>query len=439
MLSAGAAKVDITPKPGVALAGSFRPVISTSIHDPLHTRALAIDDGLCPLILATCDLIAIERADVLAAKEIVRQKTGVPPQNILLAGIHTHSAPAPSGLLGTDREDAYMTWAVARMADAMIQAWQTRRRARLGWASAAAPEHLFNRRFRMKDGSVRMNPGVLNPDVIEPVGPIDPQIVLLAAIDAATAQPIAAMGSYALHYVGGGEGGAVSADYFACVETALNNRINHAFPVIWANAFSGDVNNVDVMRPRPEAAPWQRMNQVADSVAAHAAAAWKSIAFTDLAPLAAALQDLPCRRRANTPEELAQARALLAQPPGPAQNRELDRDRVYARDRLILADWPEVEPVPVQALRIGDLGIAALPGEIFTQYGLDLKARSPFPLTMNIELANGYVGYVPTLAGFEQGGYETWLARSSRLEPQAGPAMTELAIALLHQVHGASS
>ncbi len=433
MLKAGAAKVDITPNPGVALAGSFRPVISTSIHDPLHARALALDDGRCPLILATCDLIAIERADVLTAKDIVLQKTGVPPQNILLAGIHTHSAPAPCGLLGTDREDAYMAWAVPRMAGAMIQAWQSRRPARVGWAGASAPEHLFNRRFHMKDGSVRMNPGRMNPDVVEPVGPTDPQIVLLAAVDAATADPIAVMGSYALHYIGGGESGAVSADYFACVERALNRRMSRAFPVIWANAFSGDVNNVDVFQPAPSVAPWERMNQVAESLAARAAAAWETMTFTDRAPLAAALQDLPCRRRVNTPEELAQARALLAQPG------EQNNDRVYARDRLILAEWPLVEPAPVQAMRIGGLGVAALPGEIFTQFGLDLKSRSPFPLTMNVELANGYVGYVPTLAGFEQGGYETWLARSSRLEPQAGPAMIELALSLLHRVHGVSA
>jgi hypothetical protein len=91
----------------------------------------------------------------------------------------------------------------------------------------------------------------------------------------------------------------------------------------------------------------------------------------------------------------------------------------------------------VQALRIGDVGIAALSGEIFCRLGLDLKAVAPCPLPILIELANDYTGYVPTRAAFEEGGYETWLARSSKLVPDTGERMVDRALELLTELFDA--
>ena len=434
MLKAGAAKVDISPRPGVALAGGFRPVVARSVHDPLHCRALVLDDGRCPLALATCDLIVIQREDVLRVKEEIRRRIGLPPEQVMLAATHTHSAPAPAGLLGTDREDAYMDWALPRMAEAVVRAWQARRPARAGWGTGEAPGHVFNRRFRMKDGTVRTNPGSQNPDALAPVGPVDPQVALLAVVDGADGSPLAAVGNYALHYVGGVGPGHVSADYFACVEQAVNGLMGADFPLLWTNGFCGDVNNNDVFRPREPAAPYERMRSVAASVGQAAEGIWRGMEFAEEAPLAAALADLPVRRRVSTPEELEQARAVMAHPAG---EDDPGRERAYAREALLLADWPEEEVAPVQALRVGGLGIAALPGEMFAEYGLDIKRRSPFAATMAVELANGYAGYLPAPKAFEEGGYETRLARSSRLAPQAGPAMCEKALELLMGLHDA--
>lgn len=428
MLKAGAAKVDISPRVGVALAGSFRPVVSTNVHDPLHCRALALDDGHCPLVLATCDLIAILREDVLRVKDDIRRRTGLPPENVMLAAIHTHTAPAPAGLLGTDREDAYMDWALPRMAEAAVQAWQARRPARVGWGAGAAPGHVFNRRFRMKDGTVRTNPGFQNPDVVEPVGPVDPQVVLLAAVDAADGSPVGAVGNYALHYVGGTAPGDVSADYFAEVEKVANRLLGADFPMLWTNGFCGDINNNDVLHPREPVAPYERIRAVAESVGGEAARVWRGMDFAEEAALAAVLEDVPVKRRVSTAEELERARALLARPAG---EDDPVHERTYAREALLLAEWPEEELAPVQALRVGGLGIAALAGEVFVEFGLDIKARSPFAATMTVELANGYVGYVPTPRAFGEGGYETRFARSSRLAPEAGPKMCEKAVELL--------
>ena len=87
----------------------------------------------------------------------------------------------------------------------------------------------------------------------------------------------------------------------------------------------------------------------------------------------------------------------------------------YANERRVIDQWPVELQTEVQALRIADLAMVGFPGEFFVEYGLNTKRVSPFARTMTIELANDWIGYVPTEAGLAQGGYETWLARSARV------------------------
>jgi hypothetical protein len=81
-------------------------------------------------------------------------------------------------------------------------------------------------------------------------------------------------------------------------------------------------------------------------------------------------------------------------------------------------------------MRIGDLGIAAIPCEVFVEIGLEIKAKSPFKPTFAISLANGYNGYLPTPEHHKLGGYETWRARSSYLEVDAAPKIVDTVMEL---------
>ena len=130
--------------------------------------------------------------------------------------------------------------------------------------------------------------------------------------------------------------------------------------------------------------------------------------------------------------EAAAARRMLAEAgPGPYT----ERPQIYARETAILAEsYPRTVKTPVQALRIGSLGIATYPGEAFVEMGLELKARSPFRPTFPIELANDYRGYIPTPEAHELGGYETWRAKSSFLEKQAAPKLVAAALRALERV-----
>jgi hypothetical protein len=103
----------------------------------------------------------------------------------------------------------------------------------------------------------------------------------------------------------------------------------------------------------------------------------------------------------------------------------------YARRTLSLATWPDEIQIVVQAFRIGELGIAAIPFETFAETGLEIKQRSPLQPTFTIELANGGYGYLPTPRQHELGGYETWLG-TNRVQKDA----SEKIVARLMELFG---
>jgi neutral ceramidase len=107
---------------------------------------------------------------------------------------------------------------------------------------------------------------------------------------------------------------------------------------------------------------------------------------------------------------------------------------VFARETVLIKDYPPEVPLVIQALRIGDLGIAAIPCEVFAETGLEIKQHSPFKPTFTIELANGYSGYLPTPEQHKLGGYETWRARSSFLETQAAAKIYDTLMGLFGQL-----
>ena len=162
--------------------------------------------------------------------------------------------------------------------------------------------------------------------------------------------------------------------------------------------------------------PYQKMREVADEVAEAVYRAHQKIEFRDWVPLAAARRELVLGVRKPTEEQLAYVRQILAKPED-AKPYHI-HERVYAQRALQLHESPDEVSVPLQAFRIGDLGIAAIPFEVFTESGLAIKQKSPLKPTFTIELANGSYGYLPTPRQHALGGYETWLG-TNKVEIEA--------------------
>jgi neutral ceramidase len=426
-LKAGAAATDITPPLGTSLAGYFHDRTAADVHDNTFCRALVLDNGDARIAIACCDLIAAERKYLDRAKAIIADRSQIPPDHVLICCTHTHTGPSPCGLLGTPGEPAYMEWLVPRIADAVQLAVNRLQEARIGHGVGSEPSQVFNRRYLLKDGRVVMNPGRHNPDIVKPMGPTDPDVTVLVA-ETPDREPIGLVANYTLHYVGTPEATAVSADYFGAFGRAVQRMVGKPFVAMMTNGCCGDVNNVDVYHDQPgEDTPYGRMHKVANILAAEAIKAWRQMEFADSARLRGKAAELTVQRRTTPPDQLEADRKPAAASPADADWHDL----AYARERLLVDRLPLSERTWVSALSVNDLALVGLPGEIFVEHGLEIKKRSPFKQTATVELSNDYVGYVPTPKAFEEGSYETELARSSRLAPESGPAMVDEALKLL--------
>jgi hypothetical protein len=446
LFRAGAATSNVTPPLGASINGGMVDRRATHVHDELHARCLVLDDGTTKLAFAIVDscMLPVEVTD--AAKQIVAERAGIPATHVLVSATHTHSAPTAGPAFQSDPDAAYLAFLSTRIADGIQRAANNLEPARIGWGAAEEPNHVFNRRWKMKPGTMpvnpfgqttdgaKMNPGQGNPDLLEPAGPVDPQ-VWVVSVRSPDGRHIALLGNYSLHYVGGERPGAVSADYYGMfadrVEELLEaDRQDPPFVGMLSNGTSGDINNVNYALPTPAARqePYGQMRVVADAVALKAVDAVASMTYHDWVSLSAKTATLTLGVRKPTADEISRSREILGRTPHPVKTQ---LDAIYAVETVDVAGYPDAVPVTVQALRLGDLSIAAIPCETFVEIGLELKAFRKGQPHFTVSLANGYNGYLPTPEQHKLGGYETWRAKSSYLEVGASPEIVARLKALL--------
>ena len=444
-LQAGAATANITPWLGVEVPGSHRTRYAGDVHDELLAKALVLDNGEVRIALVTCDLIALPQGIADAAKERVAERCGIPPENVMINATHTHTAAGIADLLGTPENKEYVAWVPLKLADAVEIATQRMQTARIGFATAHEDRISFNRRWHMRDGTVRMNPGAGNPDLVKPTYPIDPEVTMLY-VEGADGRPIAAVSNFVLHYVGTDNGTAISADYFGHFHRLIQRYLDpQCVGMLW-NGTSGDINNQDYSGERQwTASGHTQAIKMANVLAGHLITEIQLMEMQDELVLGAAVGTFDFQRKDITDEDLAMAEKILAVPAGTytgydsgpfswvvGQPLPHHLSDVYAVECQRLAQMPLTHSAPVQALRLGDASIVALPGEIFVEFGLNIKQQSPASPQFVVSLANGYIGYVCTdKALTEHGGYETWAGYSSLGRVGTGPAMEQCALELL--------
>ncbi|HXG11195.1 MAG TPA: hypothetical protein VNK04_15660 [Gemmataceae bacterium] len=442
---AGAYAQDITPtKFPISVNGGMQDRQATAAHDRLHARCLVLDDGTTRIAIAVCDSCMIPREILDEAKRRASQATGIPPDRMLISATHTHTAPTVAGVFQSEPDADYQKYLTEQIARGIEKAAANLAPARVGWGVGRDPTQVFNRRWKMKPGTVppgpfdpttdlvKMNPGFQAPGLLEPAGPTDPDVSFLS-VQSREGKPIAFLANYSLHYVGGVP--PLSADYFGAFAERIRQLLNadSSFVGILSNGTSGDINNNNYGAPAPQQkfAPYEKCRLVADSVARAAFDAYRQIKHHDWVPLAMAEKEIELGVRLPDEKDLARAKVILEK----AKGRELrGLPEIYARETVLLAKYPPKVRLKLQAIRIGELGIAAIPCEVFVDIGLEIKRKSPLKPTFTIELANGYNGYLPTPEQHKLGGYETWRARSSYLEVDASPKITATVLELLAQV-----
>lgn len=430
---AGAATSNITP-PIAAESGArtSRPP-ATHVHDDLHARCLVLDDGQAKLAFVVVDLRHISAEVAAAAKVIIEKTTGIPPQCVVISATHSHTT---GGARLEEREGEpyydYSAFLTRRIADGVLRAHNQLEPAQIGWGVVEEPTQVFNRRWFVKPErgpvygahdnveKVDTNPGYKG--LLRPAGPVDPQITFVS-VRSTSGKPISLLASYGLHYVGGVTPNTISADYFAIFADRVGELLgadrhqDPPFVGIMANGTSGDVNNLERYsdeelarrgpQPKKKYQPFEKAREVADLCAGKVTEAHKTLQWHDHVKLMSVQRTLTFERRYPTNEEVAWAESVKAKRIKPMSTSR------YSTYGTVLAyaspDMPPTVDVVVQTHRIGDLAVATMPFEVFAEIGLELKQRSPIQPLMNISIANGAHGYLPTPEQHKLGGYETWI------------------------------
>ena len=431
IFKAGAATSNITPELGSSINGNFQDGKAAFIHDELHARCMALDDGQTKLVFVVVDSCVIGRGIFDEAKKMVSEATGLPVTNMMMSATHSHSCGTLQAVGQSEPSPMYQRFVARRIADGVRRALNNLVPAKIGHGAVDVPNQVFNRRWKMKPGGipttplgvttdqVKTNPGINNPNLLEPAGPTDPQVSFIS-VQTLEGKPIALLANYSLHYVGGVGPGHISADYYGEFAHRIGELLNAThqdtpFVGIMSNGTSGDINNIDFRGGQAKEPPYGRIKIVANDVAQAVAKAVAELKHEDWVALKVAQKEIELGVRLPTAEEVSKAKDLMKT--SKSFPRMETMEQVYARETVLLSEFPPQVSAPLQVVRIGDLHVSGIPAEVFVQIGLELKKRhSP---TFTVSLANAYHGYLPTPEHHALGGYETWRARSSYLEVEA--------------------
>jgi neutral ceramidase len=444
-LRAGVARVTVTPPIGIPMIGFAGRGPAGGIHDNLTATALVLEGppaqlngdaqgaGVSRLAVIACDLLFLRAEEVRAVREAIARLTDVPPDQVAIACSHTHYGP----LTDPDREEQgpqvgpYLANLVHLLAGVVAMARAGAVPCRLGFGQGQVRIGI-NRRERTPDGQIILGQN--------PLGPVDPRVAVLH-IDSVDGQPLAAVLNYACHPVSlGSKCTDFSADFPGTARRLVEEETGAM--CLFLQGASGNIN------PLLMGWDWTHLARLGLPLGAEAVRVYWSTAPSAESTnggvgVASAQIELPPLLPSSI-EEVREAVATL----------ETERERLsgegdegalwWAERRLARArkgldalrggtPMPPIE-AELMALRLSDsVGLVTAPGEIFTEIGQSIVARSPFQHTLYAGYANGTIQYVPTRAAYAEGGYE--VTHACQVAPEAGEQIEEESVRLLRSVH----
>lgn len=417
-LTAGAAQVDITPPVGCPMAGYYSLRGAEGTHDPLFAKSLVIEKDGTRVALVALDLISTTATMVAESRKLIESETGIPGRNVMISATHSHTGPVLSD--GKPRTAVYggahklaiefMAELPHKIAASVKQADRARKPAVIKHGIGHEEGLAFNRRFHMIDGSVGWNAGKKNPKIVRPAGPTDPAVPVVS-LESTDGQPIAVYVNFAMHLdtVGGMY---YSADYPHYVAEALRKAKGSDVTTLFTIGTAGDINHINVnsslaQKGQTEAA------RIGTRLAAEVLRTWDQLEPVTVDAIRVSHEVLELPLAPVTETEYASAKQVfeLVQKDTKPAPKFLDQVQAFKVLDVMNRLGKPLE-VEVQVISLGrDVAFVSLPGEIFVQLGLDIKAGSPFKNTIIAELANGAIGYVPNRVAYPQGNYEVVSAR----------------------------
>lgn len=443
-LCVGFARVDITPMSGIGIAGYYKPRYVKGVLDALELNALALQCGEKRIVLLSLDHCGVHTPEAAAIRNFVAKACDLSVEAVYLHATHTHTAP----FLVMDSDDPlereYFDFVLHRAADAARYALDDLQPARMGYAVGSAPNIAFIRRFRMKDGSIQTNPGVNNPDIVEPIGEVDERVnVLRFDREGADSLVLVNFGDHP-DTVGGER---VSADWPGFLRRRVEKALDNV-RCIFFNGAQGDVNHVNV---HPTAGDFNDLTRDFDDVSrgyGHARhmgnvvagavlQVFDKVTYTDVHSLRSLQRTIRIPSNMPKPEDLPEARRIEALHQAgrdcdlPYEGMMLTTVVAEAERMLKLADGPEYFNMELSGLAVGPVAFVGIPGEPFTGIGRALKKAPGWTLVLPTCLTGGNDGYFPMREAYDEGGYE---ARSSPFRAGVAERIIEEGLSLLTEL-----
>ena len=443
-LQAGFARLDITPMLGIGMAGYFVPRTADGVLDELQINALALRCGERSVVLMSIDHCGIVKEVLNPMIDNVCAATGLPREAVYIHATHTHTGPFLNFAPTDPLEMEYARTVTRKLADAAVLALQDLKPAKMGYGIGDAPNIAFVRRFRMKDGSVRTNPGVDNPQILHPIGDVDERVnVLRFDQEGGNSLVLVNFGNHP-DVVGGCK---ISADWPGFLRETVEKVLDNT-RCIFFNGAQGDVNHVNV-HPRggylndmfmdfdDVARGYEHARYMGRVVAGGVLQAYDKVKYVDVDRIAYAQSFLDVPANLPDPAELPEAKRInelhLAGRDAEIPYTGMMLTTVVAASarKVRLENGPASFRMPLSAIAIGPVAMFGIPGEPFTGVGRALKQAEGYELVLPTCNTNAKEGYFPMMECYEEGGYE---AGSSNFKAGVAELLIDAGLALLDEL-----
>ncbi len=436
MLYAGFYEKEITPPLGVNMPGYFGIRRSEGVRDRLYAKSVAFGmEGADDVIIIVVDAVSTTDEMFEKVADRVVELTGVKKNNVMLSATHTHMGPDIPGRKGEFHTDdnEYFDVMLRLIADTGVLAWQRKAPVTVKHNSSVEKGLGFNRNYWMKDGSIRTNPGYLNPNIDRPFGPVDDQFTTLFFFNEEN-KPVGVISNFACHHdsIGGAWGKLFSSDFSGIVAKNLKKEFGNEFVSVYVSGCCGNVNHIDVTTDGKREYP--RYIDIGNALTKAALEQFKTAEPLKVDTLKCEKNLIDIKRREIPKEEVEEAQYLYDTMPieGLSYNINKPESKEYKRARatsiINISKLPDPLPTSVQAVRLGDAMIFGLPGEVYSEYGIAIKEGSPVKVNLISTLSNGTaVCYIPVPEAHGTTIYEAQKT-SAYLVPEAGQMLVDEAL-----------
>ena len=419
LLQAGFSRVNITPMMGIELVGYFFERPAEAVLDDIEINALALSTGDSKVLILSIDNEGLQRDITTDFRKCISVQIGLPIEAIYIHSTHSHTAPIVKKDSEVEIEKEYYNFLRRKVVDVSKFALEDLKPAKMGWGIGKAPNISFSRRYRMKDGSVQTNPGINNPDIVEPIGMVDDNVYVLR-FDREDGDSLVLV-NFANHpdSVGGNK---ISADWLGFTRKTVEKVLDGTKCIV-LNGAQGDINHVNVYPiggymndiridfdgPRS----YKHSEYLGRVVTAGVLQTFDKVQYVDVDSLKYKQRTIHVLSNMPNPEQLPEAHRI-----NKLHNEGHDSELGYsgmmlttivaeARRMVRLEHGPKFFEMELSAIAIGDVVFVGIPGEPFAGIGREIRETEEWELVLVTCLTNGKHGYFPTKEAYNEGGYES--------------------------------